>query len=261
MKKTLSIALLLLGILSFSFTGVSAKDKPEYYQLTVYHFTSNDQEKILDNYLEKALLPALHKNKFENIGVFKPIANDTAADKVIYVYINAKTLDQLAGIPNQLAADADYKTAAKEYLDAAYNAAPFTRYETILMKSFRLALKMNLPNLKSAKAEHIYELRSYESPTDGMYWSKVKMFNEGDEIGLFKKLNFNAVFYSDVLSGSRMPNLIYMTSFDNMQDRDAHWKAFGESPEWKHLVALPEYQHNVSKADIILMHAAPYSDF
>lgn len=253
--------MLFLVILLAGFINVSAKDKPEYYQLTVFHFTSSTQEKILDNYLEKALLPALHKNKMENIGVFKPIANDTAADKMIYVYINAKTLDLLAGIPSLLAADADYKTAAKEYLDAAYNDAPFTRYETILMKAFRLALKMNLPDLKSAKAEHIYELRSYESATDALYWNKVKMFNEGDEIGLFKRLNFNAVFYSDVISGSRMPNLIYMTSFDSMQDRDAHWKAFGDSPEWKYLVALPEYQHNVSRAEIILMHATAYSDF
>lgn len=261
MKKTSAITLLSLIILLSGFINVSAKDKPEYYQLIVFHFTSKDQEKILDNYLEKALLPTLHRNKIENIGVFKPIANDTAANKVIYVYINAKSLELLAGIPSLLETDANYKTAAKEYLDAAYNAAPFTRYETILMKAFRLALKMNLPNLKSAKAEHIYELRSYESPTDALYWNKVKMFNEGDEIGLFKRLNFNAVFYADVISGSRMPNLIYMTSFENMQERDAHWKSFVDDAEWKRLSTLPEYQHNVSKADIILMHAAPYSDF
>ena len=91
--------------------------------------------------------------------------------------------------------------------------------------------------------------------------NKVQMFNEGGEIDLFKKLEFNAVFYADVLSGSRMPNLIYMTSFENMAARDTHWKSFVDAPEWKRLSSLPEYQHNVSKADIILMHAAAYSDF
>ncbi len=263
--KSLSAIALLCTALLLGFTSTKAseqnKDKQEFYRITVYHFATAEQEKVLDNYLEKALMPLLHKNKFENIGIFKPIANDTAADKTIYVFINAKTIEALIAIDVLISLDNDYKTTAKEYLDAAYNAAPFTRYETILLKAFPLAIKMNLPNLTSAKSEHIYELRSYESATDALYKNKVQMFNEGGEIDLFKKLEFNAVFYADVLSGSRMPNLIYMTSFENMAARDIHWKTFGSSPEWKHLSALPEYQHNVSKADIILMHAAAYSDF
>lgn len=264
--KSISTIALLFSILLVAFARGkndirNTKDKQEYYRITVYHFATAEQEKILDNYLEKALLPTLHKNKFENIGVFKPAANDTAADKTIYIFINAKTIESLIGVDDLLSTDMDYKSAAKEYLNAAYNAAPFTRYETILLKAFPMAIKMNLPVLKAAKNEHIYELRSYESATDALYKNKVQMFNEGGEVDLFKKLEFNAVFYADVLSGSRMPNLIYMTSFENMAARDTHWKAFGESPEWKRLSSLPEYQHNVSKADIILMHAAAYSDF
>jgi len=265
MKSFLTIVLL-LPVFLFGYTPGekdvrSNKDKQEFYRITVYHFSTAEQEKILDNYLEKALLPVLHKNKFTNIGVFKPIANDTAADKIIYLFINAKTIEELVEADNILSSDMNYKNSAKEYIEAAYNKASFSRYETILLKAFPLAVKMNLPALKSAKSEHVYELRSYESPTDGLYKNKVQMFNEGGEIDLFKKLEFNAVFYADVLSGSKMPNLMYLTSFENMSARDVHWKAFVDSPEWKRLSTLPEYQHNVSKADIILMHAAPYSDF
>ena len=53
------------------------------------------------------------------------------------------------------------------------------------------------------------------------------MFNEGGEIDLFKRLDFQAVFYADVLSGSRMPNLVYMVVFENAATREEHWKAFG----------------------------------
>jgi hypothetical protein len=81
--------------------------------------------------------------------------------------------------------------------------------------------------------ERIYELRSYESPTEEKYLNKVHMFNEGGEITLFNELQFNAVFYADVLFGSKMPNLMYMTSFDNIDSRNEHWKAFGESKTWK----------------------------
>jgi hypothetical protein len=74
-------------------------------------------------------------------------------------------------------------------------------------------------------------------------------------------LKFNAVFYAEVLSGSHMPNLMYMTTFNSKEDRDKHWETFSNDPVWKTLVALPEYQHNVSKADIIFLHPAEYSDF
>jgi hypothetical protein len=264
MKRISTIALLFIIFLSAfipSKNDKQTKDKLEYYQIIVYHFTNAGQESILDNYLEKALLPVLHKNKFENIGVFKPVTNDTAADKKIYIFINANAIEKLISIDKLINADPVYKNTAKDYLEAAFDKAPFQRYETILLKAFPLAAKMNLPILSSAKSEHIYELRSYESATEGLYKNKVKMFNEGGEIELFKQLGFNAVFYADVLSGCRMPNLMYLTSFENMPAREAHWKSFGESPEWKHISKLPEYQNNVSKADIILMHATAYSDF
>jgi len=87
------------------------------------------------------------------------------------------------------------------------------------------------------------------------------MFNQGDEIGLFKKLNFNAIFYGEVLAGSKMPNLMYMTSFENKADRDEHWKTFGNDPYWKKLSAMPEYQNNVSHIDISFLYPVEYSDF
>jgi len=87
----------------------------------------------------------------------------------------------------------------------------------------------------------------------------VNMFNAGGEVALFEKLGFNAVFYGMVIVGSRMPNLMYITSFENMDDRNAHWKTFSEHPEWKILSAKPEYQNNVSKIDIILMRSTLYS--
>jgi len=45
-----------------------------------------------------------------------------------------------------------------------------------------------------------------------------------------------------------------------MASREAHWKTFSADAEWKKLSALPEYQHNVSKADIVFLHATDYSD-
>jgi hypothetical protein len=52
-----------------------------------------------------------------------------------------------------------------------------------------------------------------------------------------------------------------MTTFNSKDDREAHWKAFFGDDYWKVLSAKPEYQHNVSKADITFLHPTEYSDY
>jgi len=248
----------MVSLLSWS---QSNKSEREFYQLTVYHYSNEGQEKILDNYLQNALLPALHRMHITNVAVFKALANDTSASKLLYVYMPMKSLDMITKLPVKLNDDKDYQSAGTEYINAIHTTPPYTRMETILLQAFSLAPQMQLPALKAEKRDRIYELRSYESATEKIFKNKVHMFNEGDEIGLFKKLNFNAIFYSEVIAGNKMPNLMYMTSFENMADRDAHWKAFGNDPNWKKLSAMPEYKNNVSHIDIIFLRPADYSDF
>ena len=253
-----SFLLLSLSILlSWSQGGKPAR---EFYQLTFYHYSNADQEKILDNYLQNALLPSLHRMKITHVGVFKAIANDTAASKSLCVLLPMESLEMMTKMPAKLNADQEYQSKSAEYSNAIYTASPYTRVETILLQAFPLAPRHQVPALKADKKERVYELRSYESATEKIFKNKVQMFNEGDEIGLFKKLNFNAVFYGEVMAGDKMPNLMYMTSFENMADRDAHWKSFTDAPEWKKLSAMPEYQHNVSHIDITFLRPADYSD-
>jgi len=247
-----TIALLCLSAKSFS---------NEIYEITVYHFKDPQQEITLDTYLQTAYVPALHRKQIKNVGIFKPIANDTATDKIIYVIIPFKSLSDIQTLQTSLDKDAIYTEAGKGYLTASYQNPPYVRMEKILLSAFELAPSMNLPKLNGDKKEHVYELRSYESPTEAYHINKVKMFNEGGEVGIFKKINANAVFYGDVIAGSRMPNLMYLTCYENMTDRDSHWKSFGDDALWKQLIAMDEYKNNVSKADIILMHAASYSDY
>jgi hypothetical protein len=52
-----------------------------------------------------------------------------------------------------------------------------------------------------------------------------------------------------------------MTSFEDMDDRNKHWKTFVDDSYWKKLSAMPEYQNNVSHVDIILMYPTNYSDY
>jgi hypothetical protein len=258
-KVTFRLFIVVILIQSVSFVYASAPER-QYYTLSVYHFKDSAQEKVLDHYFSDALLPALHRMKIVSVGVFKSLANDTVSDKKIYVFIPFNSAGEIQQLNEKLQKDKAYQASGSEYINAVFSAPPYTRMETILLYAFPLAPRMQLPGLSSPKNERVYELRSYESATEKIFQNKVNMFNDGDEIGLFKRLGFNAVFYSEVVAGSRMPNLMYMTTFDNMQEREKHWKAFSDDAQWKKLTAMPLYQKNVQHADIFFLRPTDYSD-
>ncbi len=110
-----------------------------------------------------------------------------------------------------------------------------------------------------SRSEQVYELRSYESASETLYLNKVAMFNEG-EIDIFKNIGSQPVFFGQVLAGSRMPNLIYITAYDNMDSRNEKWKVFGRDPKWKEMSGDPQYENNMNKADVIYLTPTDYSD-
>jgi hypothetical protein len=234
----------------------------DFYEIRVYQLSGKEQQGRMESYLKAAFVPALHRAGISRVGVFTPVESDTANfGKRIFVLIPYTSLDQYAGLGDKLDHDPLFQTAGADYQAAPYDAPPYLRMESIVLRAFIDHPNVAKPSLEGDRKDNIYELRSYEGPTEKKYWNKVRMFNEGDEIGLFKRLGFNAVFYAEVLSGSRMPNLMYMTSFSSMTSRDEHWKKFVDDPQWKKLTAMPEYQHNVSKITITLLHPADFSDF
>lgn len=262
MRITIAFAFLCMLNSRICFSNpVPLMAKQEFYSIRIYQLKTKEQEKAVDKYLQNAFLPALHRMGIPKAGVFKPVDNDTATIRRIYVLIPFHSLDQFAALTSALLKDESYLSNGKDYLDATYNDPPYARFESILLQAFPDMPRLEAPSaLTTPAVERIYELRSYEGPTEKYFSNKVRMFNEGGEIPLFKRLGFNAVFYASVLSGAHMPNLMYMTSFDNMAAREQHWKAFGEDAAWKQLVAAPEYQHNVSHIDIVFLHPAEYSD-
>ncbi|HEV3250427.1 MAG TPA: NIPSNAP family protein [Puia sp.] len=232
----------------------------QYYQLKIYQLKNKEQEIKVDQYLQNAFLPAIHRAGIQKAGVFKPLANDTAEIRQIFVFIPFNSIGEFLNLSRVLEKDEQYKTAGKDYFESGFKDPPYLRIESILLEAFDDMPEFSQPQLNSPAAQRIYELRSYEGATEKIHENKVEMFNKGGEIPLFKRLGFNAVFYAEVVSGSHMPNLMYLTTFENMTAHDQHWKAFSEDPEWKALSARPEYQNNVSKINIFLLHPTEYSD-
>jgi len=233
----------------------------DIYEMLVYKLKTAEQITATDNFLKDAYLPAMHRLGIKQIGVFKPVANDTAEIKKIIVLVQYISLDVWQRTKSNINMDLVYESAAKSFADADTSHLPYVRLESTIMEAFPDQPKLIPTSLKS-NPDALYELRSYESPTEELHRVKVNMFNAGGEVILFKRLDFQAVFYSDVLSGSRMPNLIYMVVFANAAAKEEHWKAFGSSPEWKTISVDPKYRNNVSVShiDSWLLKRTAYSD-
>ncbi|HEX6225305.1 MAG TPA: NIPSNAP family protein [Chryseolinea sp.] len=252
---------LLILFCALMMTAWMPAPKREYYEIKVYNLTSKAQEEKVERFLKDAYLPALHRAGIPTVGVFKPVEADTVNfGKKIFVLIPYTSLDQFGKLAETLSKDKQFETKGAEYVNAPYNDLPYARLESILLYAFSGMPQLEVPKHTTPVSERIYELRSYEGHTEKIFRNKVKMFNDGDEVGLFKRLGFNAVFYGEVIAGSRMPNLMYMTTFPNKASRDEHWKAFSADPQWVSLKSMGEYQNNVSKIDIYFLHPTDYSD-
>src|SRR5258706_14852484 len=117
MRKYLAtIALLFFCSACIYLFAQSKKEKREYYQITVYHFKKTAQQVETDHYLENALLPALHRSGFVHIGIFTPLANDTAADKKIYLIIPAGSAQVVIDLTGKLLKDKTFQEAGKNYI-------------------------------------------------------------------------------------------------------------------------------------------------
>ncbi len=268
MKKILLIfPCLLFNIIIFasitnnSNSNIEKKKLRDYYLIQIYHCSSAKQITAIDTFLKNIYLPFMHKNGIKKIGVFAPLSNDTALDKRLFIWMPFKSIEKIDELDQTIE---NLDPMGKEpilHLENADSSLPFTRIEKIISRAFKFQPEYVKNSTLTKSSSRVYEYRSYESPTENLHLRKVHMFNEGGEITLFASLNFNAIFYSKVIAGSRMPNLIYMTSFNNMEDRNAHWKSFGEAPHWKKISAAPEYKNSVNRNETILMSARDYADF
>lgn len=256
----ISTAFLLLITSCKTTTSTEIMELRDYYQIKTYQIDSGDQESRLDAYLEKAYLPALHRAGIESVGVFKPIEGENEDLKIIMVFIPLRSLQEFGELDGILAGDETYQTDGKDYIEASHDNPPYARIESILLKSFSAMPQFAIPELSSPTSQRVYELRSYEGATEQLYERKVEMFNEAGEVALFKELEFNPVFFGEVISSAHMPHLMYMTTFSDTLSQQECWNAFRVHPDWLEMKELERYQNTVSHITRYLMYPTDYSD-
>jgi hypothetical protein len=228
----------------------------EYYELRVYRAPDAEKKTRVDRYLETALVPALGRLGLDRVGVF---ANeDDPDDHSLYVVVPYPTLDRLAAVNPTLLADETYQAAAREHFAVPQEDPAFTRIQSRLYKAFAGMPVIEMPEETARNLPRVFELRIYESHTEEKAALKVDMFNSG-EIQVMRDTGLGPVFFGEALIGGDLPNLAYMLSAADRDAHAAHWKAFGEHPEWNRMKALPRYEDTVSSITNTFLAPTAYS--
>lgn len=209
----------------------------EFYQLRRYNLKSGPQLKLTEDFFRDAFIPAAKRMGLGPVGAFKlDFGEQTPA---YFLLIPGKSLAPLAELDLQLADDSEFLKAAAPFWNSSAQAPAFQRVEISLMAAFKGWPKLT-PPATGTKAKRIFQLRTYESPSNGDHVRKVQMFHSG-EFEIFLKAGFHPVFFGDVLAGPRLPKLTYMLSFTGTSELEARWDIFRNAPAWKKLQADPRF--------------------
>ncbi len=232
----------------------SSGPRRELYQLRRYNLVSGPQLKITESYFASALIPALGRMGLGPVGAFKlDIGPETPA---YYLLVPGPSVETLAELDLRLAEDAEFLKAADPFWNATSVKPAFQRAEISMLAAFAGWPRVTPPAAAATKGKRIFQLRTYESPSDGEHVRKVEMFHSG-EFEIFLKAGFHPVFFGDTLVGSRMPNLTYMLSFADLAELDAKWDVFRNDPAWKKLSADPRFAFDAIVTNITNLILSP----
>ncbi len=216
----------------------AAPTRSEFYHLRRYTLVSGPQTALTESYFGSALIPALTRMSMGPVGAFRlDFGPETPA---FYLLVPGSSVEALAELDLRLAEDAEFMQAAAPFWNATSAAPAFQRVETSLLKAFAGWPKLTPPAASAAKSKRIFQMRTYESASNGDHVRKVEMFHSG-EFEIFVNAGCHPVFFGDTLAGANMPCLTYMLSFADLAELDAKWEVFRNDPAWKKLSTSPRY--------------------
>jgi hypothetical protein len=216
-----------------SVPAAAAASKKGIFELRFFRLrnSADNQAPRVSDFLKSAILPAAQRNGFGPVGVFRNFIGGAEGPFIML----------LTGYPSlaaweKLGADSEFVKQVE-----AFNAQPglnYMRMESSLLRGFDSMPSIEVPPTDAKRPGRIFEVRTYESNNLSTLRRKMKMFDDG-EIGIFRRVGMQPVFFGETIVGRNMPNLTYMLGYDDLAHRDKTWRAFGGDPEWQKLRALP----------------------
>ena len=247
------------GLVALSTATAIAADEPTKREfIEVRKYTVKDAEKRagLVAVLDKALVPALNRQGIKPVGVLVPREGETRYANNVFVIIPHKTTDSFVNATAKLLADAEYIKDAAPIFTTTSKDPVYTDCETFLLQGFPTMPTVEVPNLGPSR---VFEWRLYRSFNIERNVAKIKMFDVGGELPLFREVGLNPIFFGNIVAGTRMPALLYMIGCPSMEAHTEAWRVFGRHPKWLEMRNLPEYADTATEIDRVLLIPSPGS--
>jgi hypothetical protein len=226
-------------------------------ELRTYTFATPEKRQAFERFVASGLIPALNRAGVQPVGAFVAQKADNPEAKFegetapeMHLVLPHPTPESAMTLETRLASDTGYTAALAGLPDGPKEASAYARYESTLMLAFDQSPKVEVP---TKAAGRVMQLRVYESHNAERSRMKVRMFNEGGEIRIFREVGMNPVFFGHAFTGSRLPNLTYMLGFESDTAMKAAWGKFGAHPDWQKLRVDPLYKDTVSRITNVVL--------
>jgi hypothetical protein len=230
----------------------------QFIELRKYTVKDADKRTKLVAILDQALIPALNRQGLKPVGVLVPKESETKFAQNVFVVIPHRTMNTFVNVNDKLLADRIYRKDAAPIFETTSKDPVYTDCETCLLQCFPTIPSLETPQLG---VNRVYQMRLYRSFNIDRNDAKMKMFYQGGELPLFRKVGMNPIFFGNIVAGSRMPAFWYMIGFASEEAQAKGWQAFGAHPDWAAIKDLPEYADTATEIDNIMLSPSPGSQF
>jgi len=238
----------------------SASDR-ELIEVRILYTQSEDAKKRLLERCDQILIPAHQKLGFRKTGVFSVNQALHEGDKsfdpiysnAVFVMTSAKDFAQLEAFHEAIQTTVDADRRIQTYAEDAL----YSEFESTLLRAFPHCPTLEVPTLSP---DRVVQFRRYFSPSCNRSRAKRFMFDEAGELEIFKSCGMFPVFFGEMLYGPVMPNISYVLSFRNNEERLANWKKFISSPAWNELKVKPEFKDTATKIRNLFLKPTPGSE-
>lgn len=246
-----SAILLFFAACNASSDNASPEGK-EIYEWRIYTLHENGAA-VLDDFFGNVLIPAYNRLNVSAgaFSLYNP--GDAELRYLLFVYPD---MESYLKTKQEIWKDKVFRKAAQSFYDETAPNPAYKAFESLLCVAFDEMPKMRTPD----KNRTLFEVRHYRSPNEEANQRKIDMFNKG-EIAVFDKVGINSVCYGEVLAGTRMPSLIYLTWYKDEPARTEAWQAFRDDSDWIRMKEMKEYVYTATDNKNVLLSPMPYSQF
>ena len=230
----------------------SASRTPGFTEIRKYTVENAEKRAKFVEILDNALIPALNRQGIKPVGVLIPAEEGNEPKYALNVFVVAQhnTMNSFVNANTRLLADKRYMKDAAPIFETNSKDPVYTDCETFLLKNFPTVPQIEVPKLGP---DRVFQWRLYRSFNIERNAAKVKMFDKGGEIPLFREVNMHPIFFGDIVAGTRMPALLYMIGFPSEEKRNAAWREFGSHPKWQEMRVDPQYADTATEIDNVVL--------